>query len=277
MTKLIDLIHKILIKHIDPLTKSPELILLGYCSNETASEHLSRYLLASKFAHGVVLDVASGTCYGSSILRRQANVNMVVSVDLDKDVLKYGKIVYNTDCVCADATYLPFRKNIFTSIVSLETIEHIRDQMSFLDNIKCSLKQGGKLILSTPNKIITSPFLPKPLNPYHVNEFYLGTLLNILRKNGFKVDYIYGGKRVRRLELLRRIFSSLLKFLLSKFSLNPHLLDDFYHSIYNFILMHRQYNSNRPIEPDPSLIIHEEVQSHSNVILYEYFLICAHL
>jgi SAM-dependent methyltransferase len=165
--------------------------------------------------------------------------------------------------VCADAT--------------IETIEHIRDQMAFLDNIKCSLKQGGKLILSTPNKIITSPFLLKPLNPYHVNEFYLGTLLNILRKNGFKVDYIYGGKRVSRLELLRRIFGSLLKFLLSKFSLNPHLLDDFYHSIYNFILMHRQYNSNRPIEPDPSLIIHEEVESHSNVILYEYFLICAHL
>jgi SAM-dependent methyltransferase len=229
MTKLIDLIHKILIKHIDPLTKSPELILLGYCSNETASEHLARYLLASKFAHGIVLDVASGTCYGSSILRRQANVNMVVSVDIDKDVLKYGNLVYNIDCVCADATHLPFRKNIFTSIVSLETIEHIRDQMSFLDNIKCSLKQGGKLILSTPNKIITSPFLPKPLNPYHVNEFHLGTLLNILRKNGFKVDYIYGGKRVRRLELLRGVFGSLLKFLLSKFSLNPRMFDDFYH------------------------------------------------
>jgi hypothetical protein len=60
MAKLIALIHKILIKHIDPSTKSPELILLGYCSNEAAGEHLSRYLFASKFVHGVVLDVASG-------------------------------------------------------------------------------------------------------------------------------------------------------------------------------------------------------------------------
>jgi len=32
-----DLINKALIKHTDSLTKSPELILLGYCSNETAA------------------------------------------------------------------------------------------------------------------------------------------------------------------------------------------------------------------------------------------------
>ena len=100
MEKLTDLINKILIKHTDPLTKSPELILLGYCSNETASEHLSRYLLASKFATGLVLDVASGTCYGSSILKRACDVKMVVSVDIDKNALKYGRIVYDADCVC---------------------------------------------------------------------------------------------------------------------------------------------------------------------------------
>jgi hypothetical protein len=94
---------------------------------------------------------------------------------------------------------------------------------------------------------------------------------------GFRVDYIYGGKRVRRLKLLRRIFGSLLKFFLSKFSLRPHLLDDFYYSIYNSILIRWQHNSKRLIDPDPGLIIHEEVESHSNVILYEYFLICAHL
>jgi SAM-dependent methyltransferase len=101
MTKLTDLIHKVLIKHIDPLTKSPELILLGYCSNQTASEHLSRYLLASKFTHGLVLDVASGTCYGSSILKRAGDVKMVVSVDIDRDALRYGRIVYGAElCVC---------------------------------------------------------------------------------------------------------------------------------------------------------------------------------
>ena len=172
MTKLTDLIQRILVKHINPYTKTPELILLGYCSNETAGEHISRYYLASKFAHGVVLDVASGTCYGSSILKRASGVKMVISVDIDRDALRYGRIVYAADCVCADATHLPFRKHVFDSVVSLETLEHIRDQRAFLDNVKDSLKKGGKLILSTPNKMYTSPFIPKPLNPYHINEFY---------------------------------------------------------------------------------------------------------
>jgi 2-polyprenyl-3-methyl-5-hydroxy-6-metoxy-1,4-benzoquinol methylase len=76
---------------------------------------------------------------------------MVVSVDINRDVLKYGRMVYNADCLCADATHLPFRKHVFDSVVSLETLEHIGDQGAFLDNIKDSLKEDGRLILSTPN------------------------------------------------------------------------------------------------------------------------------
>ena len=274
MEKLSNLIHRILIKHIDPLTKSPELILLGYCSNETASEHLSRYLLASKFAHGLVLDVASGTCYGSSILKRTDDVKMVVGIDIDMDVLNYGRIVYDAECVCADATRLPFRKHAFDSVVSLETLEHIRDPKLFLDNVKDSLKKGGKLILSTPNKMCTSPFLPKPLNPYHVNEFYLGPLLNFIRLHGFNIDQIYGGRTVKRLELLRRILGSLLKFFLSKVSLKPYLLDDLYTQ---FITRLIRSERKHLIDPDPNIIVHEEVKNRSNIVLYQYFLICAHL
>jgi SAM-dependent methyltransferase len=205
---------------------------------------------------------------------------MVVSVDVDRNVLEYGRMVYDAiTCVCADATHLPFRKHVFDSVVSLETLEHIEDQGAFIDNVKDSLKEGGMLILSTPNKMYTSPFLPKPLNPYHVSEFYLGPLLNFLEAHGFRVDHIYGGKKVGMLELLRRILGSLLKFFLNKFSLKPYLLDDFYQSIYDLILKHRWniQKGKRLIDPDPKSIIHEEVESHSNIILYEYFLICAHL
>jgi SAM-dependent methyltransferase len=137
-----------------------------------------------------------------------------------------------TACVQMLRIY-PLEKQVFDSVVFLKTLEHIRDQRVFLDNVKNSLKKSGKLILSTPNKMYTSPFLPKPINPYHVSEFYLGPLLNFLMAHGFSVDQIMRGRRVGRLELLRRILGSLLKFFLSKFSLKPYLLDDFYHSIYN--------------------------------------------
>jgi SAM-dependent methyltransferase len=181
--------------------------------------------------------------------------------------------------VCADATYLPFRKQAFNCVVSLETLEHIRDQRVFLDNIKDSLKKGGRLILSTPNKLYASPLLPKPLNPFHVKEFYLGPLLNFLGQYGFRVDYVYGGRRVGRLELLRRILGSILKFFLSKFSLKPYLLDDFYHAIFNTMQVHRWKHSGGRclMDPDPSLFIHEKVESRSNMVLYQYFLISTHL
>lgn len=76
MSQLVDLVRKILVKHTDPNTKIPELILLGWCSNKTISEHISRYLFASKHASGTVLDVASSTCYGSSILKRCGALNL---------------------------------------------------------------------------------------------------------------------------------------------------------------------------------------------------------
>jgi SAM-dependent methyltransferase len=181
--------------------------------------------------------------------------------------------------VCADATYLPFRKQAFNCVVSLETLEHIRDQSAFLDNVKDTLKKGGKLILSTPNKIYASPFLPKPLNPYHFKEFYYGPLLNFLGAHGFRVDRVYGGRRVSKLELLRRILGSILKFFLSKFSLKPYLLDDFYRSIFNLMLVRpwKHSRGRRLIDPDPSLFIHEKVESRSNIVLCQYFLIYAHL
>lgn len=174
MVSLNDLTQKILVKHIDPSTKSPEVILLGYYSNEVAGEHISRYILSSKHAHGVVMDCAAGSCYGSSILRRSNSINWVISVDIDKDLLKYGKKVYNASCVCAVADHLPFRAESFDSVITIETIEHIKNQGSFVQNITSCLRQGGTMFLTTPNKLYTSPFLQKPLNPYHINEYYLG-------------------------------------------------------------------------------------------------------
>jgi len=276
MVRLTTLTRKILARHIDPNNGFPEVIILGYCSNDTAGEHISRYILASKLASGLVLDCASGSCYGSSILRRSNAVDSVISVDINRDVLQYGKMVYNTNCVHANATRLPFREISFNSVVSIETLEHIEDLKAFLSNIKFVLKKGGGLILSTPNKLYTSPFTPKPLNPYHMNEYYLGPLLKFLNSWGFKASNIYGGRKVSSLELIRRIFGSLLKFLLGELSLKPYLIDDIYHSaLLNSIILKKKPQQHL-MDPDLSLFTHEELKATSNVVLYQYFMIHAH-
>lgn len=161
MIKLKNLVQRILKKHIDPNTGVPEAVLLGWCDNKNASEHISRYILASKLACGRVLNVASGSCYGSGILERSSNVERVINVDIDEDLLLFGAKVYGATGIVADATQLPFIEEYFDTVVSLETLEHIKDRDRFISNIKSSLRKGGFLILSTPNKLYSSPFIPK--------------------------------------------------------------------------------------------------------------------
>ena len=64
-----------------------------------------------------------------------------MSVDIDKDLLQYGKMVYNAECVCADAAHLPFREQSFDSIVSIETLEHIRNKKLFSVTLNYVLKR----------------------------------------------------------------------------------------------------------------------------------------
>jgi len=276
MSQLVDLVRKILVKHTDPNTKTPEVILLGWSNNETISEHLSRYVFASKLIYGVVLDVASGTCYGSSILKRCSASKLVVSVDLDVDLLKYGRMIYGVNCVCADATHLPFKDKCFDSVISLETLEHIEDQKAFLGSIKRVLKSEGMFILSTPNKMYSSPLLPRPLNPYHIKEYYLGTLLKLLNSQGFRVNSIYGGKKVKRLELMRRILGSILKFLFNKSSIKAYLVDDFYYFILHLARTTRKYaEATTLMDPDPNMVKHWKLKTASNIVPCQYFIIIA--
>jgi len=112
--KLLPLVRKLILKHTDFSTKAPELIILGWCDNEVASEHISRYIFASKFAHGVVLDVASGTCYGSSILNRNNAVKATISVDISEGVLQYGQMVYSLIVYALMLSIYPSESNAST-------------------------------------------------------------------------------------------------------------------------------------------------------------------
>ena len=180
--------------------------------------------------------------------------------------------------VCADATHLPFKERCFDTVVSLETLEHIKDQRAFLYNIKVCLKRNGRLILSTPNKMYSSPLLPKPLNLYHTREHYLGTLLKLLSSCGFRIRRVYGGKNVSNLELLRRVLGSLLKFLLSKLSVKPYVVDNFYRCVLHLLSTTRKYTRKvMLVDPDPNLITHEELEATSNIIPSKYFIVYAEL
>ena len=72
-----------------------------------------------------------------------------------------------------DATKLSFDNELFDVIISFETIEHFdaNQRDNYLKELYRILKKDGILIISTPNRKITSPNLKKPLNKFHIIEY----------------------------------------------------------------------------------------------------------
>ncbi|MEO8102460.1 MAG: class I SAM-dependent methyltransferase [Betaproteobacteria bacterium] len=160
----------------DPLTFTGERFVPGAADakGEMWYEHWHRYHYVLALVHGKqVLDVACGEGYGSALMSRRAA--QVHGVDLSAEAIEHARRAYagrpNLQLTEASCTHLPFEAASFDVVVSFETIEHIREQAEFLDEIRRVLKADGVLILSSPNK---AEYADKRgfNNAFHVKELY---------------------------------------------------------------------------------------------------------
>jgi len=136
--------------------------------NLVYGEHISRYesvkdILKDK----VVLDIASGSGYGTYVLSEKAK--KIYGVDVDAGAVKYAKKNYprkNIEYLLGDAEKIPLEDNSIDAVITFETIEHIKDYKKFLDEIKRVLRPDGFAVISTPN----DPEFPEG-NHFHLHEF----------------------------------------------------------------------------------------------------------
>lgn len=167
-------------------------------------DHLSRYKFAQGFVKGKkVLDIACGVGYGSMMLKEVAS--FVVGVDISEDNILYASEFYKSDNLKFEKgdirTYGSEGDILFDFVVCFETIEHVLDYISAASNIYSLLSPGGKLIISSPNRLITSPSSKSisdlPSNRYHTQEFTIQELIEILRNVGFKIgkEDIFGQRQ----------------------------------------------------------------------------------
>lgn len=175
------------------LYKTGERIIPGSVSNAVLSEHYSRYIFASEFCQNKkVLNVASGCGYGSEVLLKTASE--IFNVDIDGELVAYGNNKYG-NCknhfLKMDAQNLQFPEEFFDSIVSFETFEHLPDYKKFITECRRVLKSNGSIVLSMPNKIISSPWLEKPVNRFHFKEWEYNELISELR-NTFDIHGVFG-------------------------------------------------------------------------------------
>ncbi|HOQ06375.1 MAG TPA: flagellar cap protein FliD N-terminal domain-containing protein [Clostridiales bacterium] len=101
----------------------------------------------------------------------------------------------NIEWLQGDVTKLPLASGGYDIYVSFETLEHLPvDSVgSYFTEALRVLKNGGKMILSTPNKKARAGIN----NPFHVKEYTFSELDNILRKYFDSVDYYSGQHEIK--------------------------------------------------------------------------------
>ncbi len=186
-------------------------------------EHMARYEFASRFVKGkCVLDIACGIGYGSYFLLKQG-AKKVAGGDLDREPIREANYYREQELEFAlmDASRLPFKKDTFDVVVSLETIEHVPNYVNFLQDCHRCMVEGGTIILSTPNKALESPRSSRSSHFYHAKEFSVSEIGELL-KQYFSEHKLYGqdknlffasiGKVLRPLVLCTPNISKIIEF-----------------------------------------------------------------
>lgn len=124
------------------------------CPTEIHGPAILRYQFAQQYVHNCrVLDAACNFGYGTYMLCEGGN--RVLGIDKREAAIVYAKSHYkreNLEYSLQDALDIQADNDSFDVVVSLETIEHITEYRTFLDEIKRVLVANGLLVISTPNK-----------------------------------------------------------------------------------------------------------------------------
>ncbi|MDF1497614.1 MAG: methyltransferase domain-containing protein [Patescibacteria group bacterium] len=179
----------------------------------TYQHHIKRYEYASKFVENkTVCSVACGIGYGERFIAEQGSPEHIYAFDIDRNALDYARKNNSNEKITfshIDDFDKLIQNDSIDVFLSLETIEHIEKDVEFLDRVWRSLKQGGELIISTPNKAFSYRNLlsKKPLNKYHIREYKKDELVNLLSEKFNNIE-VLGQKRI-----LKRSLKNIWKYL----------------------------------------------------------------
>jgi SAM-dependent methyltransferase len=193
-----------------------ERIYLGKTTRDaTVREHLARYEFALGLVGegGIVVDVACGSGYGSQMLASRAR--HVVGLDISESALTYAVEHHRGSRLSflrADLDLgLPLQSGVVDDLVSFETIEHLSSPERLISEYARALRQGGHLILSTPDRRVYSD-LSRYSNPFHRTELTRRELVDFVRLH-FDIETMYGQVRwsgFRFRERIKRVVKYLL-------------------------------------------------------------------
>lgn len=144
--------------------------------NEQHRLHVGRYNWAAEMIKGmVVANAACSTNYGSILLQKPGR--LVIGYDRNHMALQRARDENRDLVIEKDIQNETFEG--FSTIVSLETIEHLPDPHAFVKNWSKTLKEC----------VISVPIIPtKHFNEWHLHDFTKVEARKLLTENGWKIE-----------------------------------------------------------------------------------------
>ena len=166
---------------------------LDSSENVVFQRHLVAYKEAAKIISGTVLEIGSGEGYG--IMELASCADKFIAVDkyetiIPKEFKKKNNITFIQTEVppleCIESSSVDF-------VVTFQVIEHINNDEFFLSEIRRVLRPGGKLIMTTPNSLMS---LTK--SPWHIRE-YSPEQMSVLMQSVFQhveLQGVFGNQKI---------------------------------------------------------------------------------
>lgn len=151
------------------------------------------YQYVSHLVSGNLLEIGCGTGRGVAVLADK--ISSYTGVDKNEALLNQLSQQY-PDFKFIDM-FLPPLKDIpsdtFDFVITFQVIEHIENDDYFLKEAARVLKPGGKLYLTTVNKVFSLT-----RNPWHVREYLADELANLMKKHFSEVETlgVHGNEKV---------------------------------------------------------------------------------
>ncbi|WP_414941435.1 methyltransferase domain-containing protein [Amycolatopsis sp. cmx-11-51] len=138
-----------------------------------------------------VLEAGCGEGYGAGLIATVAE--RVLALDYDVPTTEHVAHRYpGIGVTRANLVFLPLRDASVDVVANFQVIEHLWDQAAFLAECRRVLSPGGRLIVTTPNRLTFTPDSDTPLNPFHTRELAPSELDELLRDAGFEVETLHG-------------------------------------------------------------------------------------
>jgi ubiquinone/menaquinone biosynthesis C-methylase UbiE len=151
--------------------------------------HRAALALLSNALNSRVLDLGAG----SGELLSMIPASCKVGIDLHPPASNSSQ-----SFIVADAQHLPLRDSCFDIVTCLEVIEHVVDPLRVIEEISRVLKDGGTLLISTPDASliwrmiwhIWTRTVAREWLGAHKHNFRLTSLLKLLQEGRFSAERV---------------------------------------------------------------------------------------